>query len=163
MHQSECQRRIGSRVDHQMLIRQRSGPCLVRIDHYQPRTLPPSLFDKRPQVNIVSVDIRAPCNHKPCVGKVFGPRAKLDAIDAEQRCPACRRADRAVQLRSSQSIEEATVHRSVAKLPDRSRIAVGQNALRAKLIGYLRQACRNLIQSVVPADSLKGVGLMPLR
>ena len=163
MHHPQRQRRIGPGIDRQMLIRQRSRARLVRIDHNQLRAVTPRLFNKWPQMHIVAMDIRAPRDDQSGMGKVLRRRPQLYPIDTLQRRSARLGADRPSQLRSSQPMKEPAVHRPISQLADRPGVAVRQHALRSKLRRNLLQLRRNLVERLVPRDSLKRLGLMPLR
>src|ERR1035441_10509463 len=144
-----------------MLIRHFRRPRLVRIDHHEPRALPPRLLDERPQTNIVAMDIRAPRYDHPGMREVLGRRPQLHAIDLFQRHSAGLRADRPLQLRRAQPMEEPPVHRPIPKLPDRPRIRVRQHALRPKLRGNRREPLRNQPQRLIPRHALKRIRLAP--
>ncbi len=163
VHHPQGQRRIGPRIDHQMLVSQCGRPRPIRIDHHQLRALAPRLFNERPQVHVVAMDIRAPRNDQPCMSKVLWRRPQLDPVHALQRHTARFRADRPVQLRGPKPMEEPPIHRPIPQLPDRPGIAVRQHALRPKLSHNLFELCSDLIQRLVPGDPLKRLSLSSLR
>ena len=133
MHHRQRQQPIRPRVNDQVLIRQRRRARFERINDDQLRALAASLFNERPKVNVVAMHVAAPHQDQTRMRKIFRRRAQLHTVHTRQRRPASARADRAIQLRSSQPVKEPPVHRPVSKLPNRSRIAVGQNALRPVL------------------------------
>ncbi len=161
LHHPQRQRRIRPRTDRNMPIGQRRRSCLVRIDHNQPRPIPPRLLHHRPQVNVVAVDICAPRQHQPGQPKVLRRHAQLLPVNQLPRLTASLRANRPIQLARSQPMKEPPVHRPESEHANGSRVAVGQNRLRPKLLRNPLQPLSNRDERLIPTDALKGLVLLP--
>ena len=122
-----------------------------------------SFLNKRPQVNIVAVNICCPCNDVFRVTKIFRVGAQLDAVNIDQRFAASGGTNRPLQLARAQPVEEAAIHRAKIQHARSSGIGVGQNRLWAKLIAHLLQARCDGGQRVIPRDALEGVSFLPAR
>jgi hypothetical protein len=162
MHHGEREHAVGAGADGEMLVGQCGGARAVGIDHDQPRALAPRLFDERPQMHVGAVDIRAPRNHQPGVGKVLRPRAELHPIDRFKGNAAGLGADGAVELRRPQPMEEAAIDGGKAQLAQCPSVGIRQNALRAKLGRGALEFFGNQAERFVPRDALEGVGLAAL-
>ena len=162
MHHGKRQHRVGAGPDGKMLVGQRGRACAVGVDDDEPRALAPGLLDERPKMHVVAVDVRAPRENQPGVGEVLGAGAELHAVDALQRNAARLRADGAGELRRSQPMEEAAVHRPKTELPDRPRVRIRQDALRAELFCDQLQLLGNDAQRLIPRDALERVRLAAL-
>ena len=162
LHHAQRQGPIRSRPYGDMPIRQRRCPRPVRINHNQPAAIPPCLLNKRPQVHIVPVDIRAPRQHQLCQPKILRRRPQLLAVDQLPRLTAGLTANRPLQLARAQPVKEPPVHRPEPQHANRPRVAVRKNRLRPKLVADLLEPRSNRIQRLVPAHPLKGLVLAPL-
>ncbi len=155
MHQAQRQRSIRAGTDGDVPVGHGRGARAVGVDRDQPRPVAPGFFNKRPQVNVVAVNVRAPGKNQLREAKILGRRAKFFAVHQVPRLPAGLGADRAVELARAQAMKEAPVHRPVAQHADGPRVAVGQDRLRTVAIGSLPQPRGNPVQGFVPAHALK--------
>ncbi len=62
VHHAERKRHVSSRIDGQIPVGGFGGACLVRINHHQLGAFTPRLFNKRPEMNVVAVNVGAPGN-----------------------------------------------------------------------------------------------------
>ena len=99
VHQPERQRHIRSRIDWNVPVRALRRARAIRIDDHQLAARAPRLFDERPQVYVVAVNIRAPGDDQLRVPELLGLGPHLDAVNRLDPELARRRTDVAIQLR----------------------------------------------------------------
>src|ERR1700729_2175972 len=85
------------------------------VDNHQPGALAPCFFDEGPQVNVIAVDIRGPRDDVPGMAEVFRIRAQLRPVDRYKGTPACRRTERAIELRGAEPVKEPAIHGPIAE------------------------------------------------
>ena len=136
VHQRQRQRDISSRIDGQIPVGAGSGARAIRIDHHQLCAIAPRLFDERPQMNVVAVNVGAPGDDVFGMAKGLRLAAQLAPHHRDQRFAAGGGADRPVELRRAQAMKEAIVHAGVVQHAQRAAIGVRQDRLRAKLAAY---------------------------
>ena len=88
VHQRQRQRDISSWIDWQVPVGAGSGARAVRIDHHQLCAIAPRLFDERPQMNIVAVNIGAPGDDVLGMAKGLRLAAQLAPHHRDQRLAA---------------------------------------------------------------------------
>ena len=130
------------------------------VDNHQPGALAPCFFDEGPQVNVIAMDIRGPRNDVSGMPEMFRVRAQLCPVDRNEGIAACRRTDRAVELRGAQPVKEPAIHGPIAEHPHRPRVGIGQDGLRTVLLGNPPQPLGDQVQGLVPADAFEGVRLV---
>src|SRR6516164_1238792 len=74
-----------------------------------------------------------------------------------------RRANRAIELRRTQPMEESTVHRPTIERTKRAAVGVRQNRLAAKLRRNRTEARCDLVESLIPGNSLTNLRLVSCR
>src|SRR5438105_7282257 len=99
-----------------MPICTRGGAGAVRVDDNQLRALPPGLFNKRPEVNIVSVNVRRPRDDVLGMAELLGVGANIHAVNRFHSGGAGLCTNISVQLRSAQPMKEPPVHGTVSEL-----------------------------------------------
>ena len=60
VHHSECERRVGARIDGQIPVGAPRGAGPVGIDYYQFGALATGFFDEWPQMDVIAMNIRGP-------------------------------------------------------------------------------------------------------
>ena len=60
VHHAQRERGVGARIDGQVPVGACRGARAIRIDHHQLRAIASRLFDERPQMNVVAVNVRRP-------------------------------------------------------------------------------------------------------
>ena len=81
MHQAQRQRGIRAGADSDVPVGQRGSARAVRVDDDEPCPVAPRLLDKRPQMNIVAVDIRAPSQNQFGQAEILGDHANFLTVD----------------------------------------------------------------------------------
>jgi hypothetical protein len=103
-------------------------------------------------VQVAGDRVAAPDDDQPALGEKAHLHADLAAIGRGQRFAAGHRADRAVEQRRAELVEEALRHRLALHQPHRAGIAVGHDGLRVAR-GDRLKARRDVGQRLVPADA----------
>jgi hypothetical protein len=101
VHHREREQAVGAGADGEVFVGERCGAGAVGVDDDEFCAAATGLFEERPEMDVVAVDVRAPGDDEAGVGELLGWRAKPDAVDAEQRRTACGRADGPVELRGA--------------------------------------------------------------
>ena len=114
------------------------------------RAVAAGFFDEGPEVDVVAVDVGAPGDDEAGVGEVLRRRAELDAVDAQEGFAAGAGADGAVELRGTEAMEEAAVHRAEAELADGAGVAVGEDAFGAVFCGDAGEVCGDFGRGLRP-------------
>src|ERR1700734_1881684 len=112
-----------------MPVRYTRGTSEEWVDNHQPGALAPCFFDEGPQMNVIAVDIRGPRDDVPGMAEVFRIRSQLRPVDGYEGIAACRRTDRAVELRGAEPVKEPAIHGPIAEDPHRPRVGIGQDGL----------------------------------
>src|SRR5581483_11211341 len=150
VHHRQREQAVSARTNLQVLVSERGSTRAVRIDNDELAALAAGLLNERPEVNVVAVDVAGPDNNQAGMREVLRGCSQPSPIDALERSGSSRGADRAIELRGAEPIEEPAIHRTVAKLADGARVAVRENALRAELSRDLLKPSRDLAQRFVP-------------
>ncbi len=156
VHQAHGQRYVGTGIDGDVPVGNPRGAGAVGINDHQLGAVAARLFDKRPQVNVVAVDVGAPGNDVLGVAKLLGLGADFSAVNGDDGVSTGGGANRPQQLRGSQSVEEAHVHRAAVEDAKIASVGVRQHRLGAELGADVFQPRRNLRESVVPGNALEG-------
>ena len=159
VHHAQRQRAVRAGPDRDVPVGQCSGSRPVWVNHNQTCAVASRLFNERPQVHIVSVDIRTPRKHQLGQLEVLSRCAKLLAIHQVPRHAASLTANGSIQLACAHAVKEAAVHRPVAQHADGAGIAVRQNRLGPELGGNVSKARGNRVQRLIPAHALEGLML----
>ncbi len=155
VHHPERQRHIGSGIDGNVPVGTLRRPRAVWIDYHQLAARAPRLFDERPQVNVVAVDVGAPRDDQLGKAELLGLGAHLDSVHRLDPEPARGRTDVALQLRGAQPVKETAVHGAVIQRAERAAIRIRKDRFAAELSRDLTKTIRDLIEGFVPCDPLK--------
>src|SRR5215469_2331921 len=159
VHDREREQAVGAGTDREVLSCQRGSACAGGIDENQLPAMAPRLCDEGPQVHVAPMHVAARHNDEAGERAILRGRAESRSVDTLERRGAGGGANRPVELRGAEPIEEAAIHGTVPELADRASVAVRENALRPKLGGDLLQPSRNLVERLVPGDALEELGL----
>ena len=163
VHQAQRQRHIRAGPNRDMPVRHGRGARAVGVNHDQPRTVAPRLLHKRPQVNVVAVDIRAPRQNQFRPPEIFGRRAEFFPVHQVPRLAARLGTNRAIELARAHAMKKSPIHRSVSQHANGSRVAVRQNRFRTVAIARLLEPRRNRVQRFIPAHTLESFVLAATR
>ena len=156
MHEAERERAVGARQQRDVLVAFFGGRAAVRIDRDQLRAAPFGFLRAHPEMQVRRDRVAAPDQDQPAVLVLLDVHADRRADGGGPAGLAGRRADRAVEQRRAESMEEAAVHRRVLQEPHRAGVAVGKNGLRSG--GRRRdgaEARGDRGQRLVPRDALE--------
>ena len=160
VHQAQRQRCIRAGADRNMPVGHGRGARAVGVDHDQPRPVAPRLLHKRPQMNVVAVDVCTPSKNQFRQPEILGRHAEFFPVHQVPCLPARLGANGAVELAPAQAMKKPPIHRSVSQHADGSRVAVWQDRFRSVAIACLLQPRGNRVQRFVPAHALKRFKLM---
>src|SRR6185437_1994319 len=154
VYDAERKRRVGARqrcdVDVALLGRR----AAIRIDRNELRAAPLRFLCARPEVQARRDRIAAPDDDEAAVLELLDVHADRGADDRGPSRLAGGRADRAIEKRCAQAMEEATIHRRALEQPHRSRVAVRKDRLRAVARpGDRLEALCDLVERLVPRDA----------
>ena len=107
-----------------------------------------------PKVEVRHDRVRAPEDDQSCLVEAFRVHADRRAERGLQAVLARGRAERAIELRRAELVEEPAVHRAVLHHAHRAGVARGQDGLGILGRGRL-QLRRDLIERLVPGDALE--------
>ena len=161
MHHAQRQRHIRAGADRDVPVGQGRSARAIGVDRDEPRPVAPGFFNKRPQMNVVAVDVRAPRKNQLRQPEILGGRAELLPVHQVPRLSARFGTNRAVELARAQAMKKAPVHRPVAQHADGPRVAIGQDRLGTVAIGNLAEPRGNRVQRLVPAHAVKDFELIP--
>src|SRR3954454_1772268 len=122
-----------------MPICTRGGAGAVRVDDNQLRAPPPGLLNKRPEVNVVSVNVRGPRDDVLGMAELLGVGANIYAVNRFHPSRAGLGTNISVQLRRAQPVKEAAIHRAVAELAQSAAVGKRQDRFAAKFGGNALQ------------------------
>src|SRR5208283_2016201 len=122
-------------------------------DDNQLRASAARFHDIRPEMNIVAVNVRGPRADVAGVDKLVRLRAEFDTHDRLQPGLASGGTNGALQLGSTESSEETTVHGPAIQGAQSSAVGIGQNRLAAELGNDFAKASSDFIERLVPADA----------
>jgi hypothetical protein len=133
-----------------------AGPTsAVGIDHHQLRALAAGLDDKGPQVNVVAMNVRSPGDDVAREGELLWFGAQLHPEYGLQTHFPGDGADGAIQLRSAQAVEEATIHGAAVQHRQRAPAGVGKNGFAAEFAADFPEAICDLLERLVPGNALE--------
>src|ERR1035438_8710042 len=155
VHQPQGQRNIGAGIDGNVPIGKASSAGAIGIDHHQLGPVTPGLFDERPEMNVVAVNVGGPGDDVLRVTELFGFGPDLASVDRDNGVAAGLRTDAAVQLRRSQAMKEPPIHGGIAKHAYVAAVGIRQDCLRPVLRADAAQTGRYLVEGFVPANALE--------
>ena len=127
VHEPKGEGGIGSGSDGDVPVSQARGSCRVGIDDYEPGALATGLFDHRPEMDVVAMNVGSPGDDEAGIAKGLGVGAELAAVYGQERVTSGSGADGAVELRGSEAMEEAAIHRAVSQDADGAGVGIGQD------------------------------------
>src|SRR3954470_22641078 len=95
------------------------GAGAVRVDDNQLRALAPGFFNERPQMNVVSVNVRGPRDDVLGMAELLWVGANIHAVNRLHPGGSCLGTNISVQLRRAQPVKEPPIHGAVAELAQR--------------------------------------------
>ncbi len=152
MHHAERQRAIGAGQQGNVLMTFVCGFGAARIDAHQPGTGALGLLRQRPEVQVAGDRVAAPDHDQAALAEKAHVHAELGAVRRHQRVAAGGRADRAVQQRGAEPVEEARGHALALQQAHRAGVAVGHDRLGVSR-GDRHQSRRDVGQRLVPAHA----------
>ena len=139
-----------------MLLALFRGGAAVRIDRDELRAAPLGFLRLHPEMQVGGHGIAAPDDDELAVAVLLDVHADRGADHGGPARLAGRGADRAVEERGAQAMEEAPVHRGVLQQPHGAGVAVGEDRLRAVgAAGDRGEALGDDVERVVPGDALE--------
>ena len=129
VHQGQCQCGIGARAQGDVFVAFFGGFGFARVDAHQPCAVAFGLLHVAPEVQVAADGVAAPDQDELRLGKKLHLHADFAAQRVDQAFAACRRADRAVQQRRTQGVEEAGGDALALHQPHSARVAVRQDGL----------------------------------
>ncbi len=156
MHHAERQRRVRARHQREVLVALVGGGAAVGVDRDQRRAAAFRLLRAGPEMQVRHDRVAAPDEDQLAVRELLDVGAHRRPDRGDPAGLARRRADRAVEQRRAEPVEEAAVHRAVLQQPHRSRVGIGDDGLRTVARGGDRREFRgDRVERLVPADSLE--------
>src|SRR5208337_1705616 len=155
VHQAERQRGIGAGIDRQVPVGALGRARAIGIDNHQLRAFAASLFDKRPEMDVVAMNVRCPGNDVARVRELLRLGAELDANHRFQALFAGAGANAALQLRGAQAMEETPIHGSAVERAQCASVGVGQDGFAAVLGNGPAQAMGDFVEGLVPGNAPK--------
>ncbi len=154
LHHRQCERTVRSRPRRQMHVALRRGFRAARIDAHQLRSAPLRFLQVTPAVQVRHHRVAAPDQDQLRIDHRLG--VGTDGR-ADRRFPAQRAgrgADRAVEERCAQAMEEAPVQALALHQAHGAGIAVGQDGARI-IGGNVAEPGGNGVERLVPRDALE--------
>ena len=156
VHHPERERGVGTRHQRQVLMAFFGGGASVRIDRDQFRAPPLRLLRPRPEVQVRHDRVAAPDQDQATVLELLDVGADRRADGGGPARLAGRRADRPVEQRRAEAVEEAAVHRAVLQESHRAGVRIGDDCLRSVARGRDGRKFRgDRVERLVPADPLE--------
>ena len=156
VHDAVCQRRIGARQQRDVLVAFLRGRAAVRIDGDKPCAPPLCFLHPRPDVQVGRDRIAAPDDDESAVLELLAVHTDGRADDGIPADFAGGRADRPIEKRSAETVEEAPVHRRALDQTHRPAIAVRHDRLGPVARRRDRLELRgDLVERFVPPDTGK--------
>ena len=153
VHHSQRERAVGSRPDRDPVIALCGGAGADRIDADDARATFAGAQHEGPQMWIRRQRVRPPQQHEIALGNSFGIGADVGADRHAHPDGAGHRADRAIESRGAELMEEASIHRRALQQAHRAGVGVGQDRLRSVARrGDPAEYLGNLGQCAVPGD-----------
>ena len=154
VHQAVGECCVGAGHQRDVLVTLLGRRAAIRVDGDQPRTAALGFLRARPEVQVRRDRVAAPDQDQPAVLVLLDVHPDRRADHGAPASLAGGSADRAVEQRRAETVEEAPVHRAVLQIAHRARVAVGHDGLRT--VGRGRdagEARRNLVERLVPRDA----------
>ena len=152
VHHAERQRAVGAGQQRDVLAALLRRQAAVGIDRDQLGAAALGLLRARPEVQVGDDRVGAPDQDQLRLVEALRVHAVAAAERRLDAGLAGRRAQRALELRGAQPVEEAPVHRAVLQHAHGAGVAARQDGLRI-LGGGRLQARRDLVERLVPADA----------
>ncbi|EXI68478.1 MAG: hypothetical protein AW08_01260 [Candidatus Accumulibacter adjunctus] len=152
VHQAERQRAVGSRQQGDVLVAAVGGHRPAGVDGDQARTAPPRFLRQAPEMKVGDDAVAAPDEDQPRVDDVLGVEADARTDRRAVAHGAGAGADRPVELRGAETVEETAVERTVAEQPRVAGIAVGDDRLGTMAGDDAAETVGDGVQRLVPAD-----------
>jgi hypothetical protein len=156
MHHAERERRVGSRTDTDPLVALIGGARANRVDRDDSRAVLMRPPHERPEVRVRGERVRSPQEHEVALWQSLAVGAGVRADGHLHADGARHRADRAIELRGAEEVEEAPVHRRALHEPHRARIRIGKDRLRP--VARLRDGIQprgDRVERLVPGGALE--------
>ena len=154
VHHAQSQRAVGSRQQRDVLVAFFRCGAAIGIDGDQLRAAALGLLRARPEVQVGRHCVAAPDDDQAAVLELLDVHAHGRADGGAPARFSGGRADRAVEQRRAEAVEEPAVHRRPLQQAHRSRIAVRHNRLRP-VVGpcYFGKPGRDRREGFVPSDA----------
>ncbi len=130
VHQPERERAVGAGQQRDVPVALVGGLGLARVDADELRAGPLRGLREGPEVQVRRDRVAAPDQDQPALGIERQVHADLGAVGRGQRLAAGAGADRAVEQRRAEPVEEARRHALALHQPHRAGVAVGHDGLR---------------------------------
>ena len=154
MHHAERERAVGAGQQRDVLGAFLGRKAAIGIDRDHLGAAPLRRLHARPQVQVRHHRVRAPQDDEARLVEALGVHADRAAERGLQPILAGARAQRAIEQRRAELVEEAPVHRAVLHHAHRAGIAARQNGL-GVFRGQALQPRGDLIECGVPADAFE--------
>ncbi len=156
VHHPQRQRRVGAGLNADPFVALRRGARLNRVDGDDRRAARLRLEHERPQVGIRRERVRAPQQHEVALGDPLGVRPDVRAQRHAHADGAGHGADRSVEHRRADGMEEPAVDRRSLHDPHRAGVRIRKDRLRAVArTSNVVQARRDLVERLVPRNPRK--------
>jgi hypothetical protein len=156
VHDPEGERRVGAGQQRDVLVALFRRRAAIRIDRDELRTAPLRFLRAGPEMQVRSDRVAAPDQDQPAVDVLLDVHADRRADYRSPSGLAGGRADRAVEQRRAETMEEAPIHRRALQKAHRARIAVGQYRLRSVTrCSDGTKALGDLAECLLPGDARK--------
>ncbi len=156
VHHAERERGVRAGHERDVLVALLRGLAAIGIDRDQLRAAALRFLRARPEMQIGDDRIAAPDEDQPALVEVLDVGAHRRADRRGPAGLAGRRADRAIEQRCAEPVEEAAVHRPVLQQSHRPGIGIRNDRLRA--VGRARDLAEtrgDRVERLVPADALE--------
>ncbi len=154
VHDRQRQRAVGAGHRRDVPVALLGGQRAVRVDGDQRGAAALGFLRAGPEMEIRGDRVAAPDDDQLGVGHVFHVHANAGAIGVAQRRGARAGADRPVQQRGPQLVEEARGHAFALHQPHGAGVAVGDDGLRVAR-GDGAEAAGHLVERLVPGNRLE--------
>jgi len=155
-HHAQRQGCVSTGLNGDMPVSSAGSASSIGINHYEPGAITACFFDERPQVNVITVNVRRPRDDVSGVAEVFRVSAQFFPVDRNQGVGAGGCTDGAIETGGAEAMKKASIHGSIAQHPHVSCVGVREDGLWSVLFGYDLQPICDQVQCFVPADALEG-------
>ena len=153
VHHGERERAVAARQEGDVLVALLGRVGAARVDADQLRAGALGLLRVAPEVQVRGDRVAAPDDDQPALGVVLDVHADLGAVGRGERLAAGRRADRPVEQRRAEGVEEAPGHALALHHAHGPGVAVGDDRLGVGEVGAgdRLQARGDVVERLVPA------------